>query len=102
VDWDAAGFWHEETVLRAPLGLPPLRWAIRIESTDQSLLGRIHRRLAPGDAVIGPLPLERGRSAVLVLCGDRSATLAALRPLRDEISRSGGDMRLDVDPVDLG
>ena len=102
VAWDAAAFWTGETALRAPLGMPPVRWALRLESTDPGLLARVRSSVAAGDTVIGPLPLERGRAAVLVLCDDRSATVGALRPLRDDSSRKGAELRLDVDPIDLG
>jgi primosomal protein N' (replication factor Y) len=102
VEWDAAGFWAEETTARAPLGLPPVRWALRIESSDPGIAGPLREQLAPGDLVVGPLPLEGGRSAVLVLSDDRAATLTALRPYRDTLSRQGSELRLDVDPVDLG
>jgi primosomal protein N' (replication factor Y) len=102
VEWDAAAFWAEESTARAPLGLPPLRFAVRLETSDPGLIGPLRQHVAEGDVVVGPLPLDGGRSALLVLCDDRSATLAALRPLRELHSRQGSDLRLDVDPVDLG
>jgi hypothetical protein len=37
-----------------------------------------------------------------VRSSDRPATLSALRPLRDRLSRQGVELRVDVDPVDLG
>jgi len=103
VAWDTEEFWTAETALRAPLGLPPLRWALRIEcGAEGDVAGRVRGAVATGDRVVGPLPLDGGRIALLVLSQDRGATLAALRPLRDELSRRGADVRLDVDPVDLG
>jgi primosomal protein N' (replication factor Y) (superfamily II helicase) len=103
VAWDAGAFWEEESALRAPLGLPPLRRAIRIEGDHSpETIRNVRSHVAPGDGVIGPLPLEGDRMALLVLSEDRSTTLAALRPLREEQSRRAGDLRLDVDPVDLG
>jgi len=102
VDWDAQAFWAAESSARAPLGLPPSRWAMRLETGDPGLIGAVRQHVAQGDAVVGPLPLEGGRSALLVLSDDRSATLAALRPLRELHSRQGSDLRLDVDPIDLG
>jgi primosomal protein N' (replication factor Y) (superfamily II helicase) len=101
--WDADAFWTAEAALRAPVGLPPTRWAVRIELGEpERIVPRVRAAVAPGDVVIGPLPLDAGRVALLVLCADRRATLAALRPLREELSRAGADVRLDVDPVDLG
>jgi len=90
-------------VLRAPLGLPPLRAAVRLEGpAGLDADGALREGTAPGDTVVGPLPIEAGRAAFLVLCDDRTATLAALRPLRERCSRDGADLRVDVDPVDLG
>ena len=101
--WDADAFWVEETAVRTPLGLPPHRWAVRVEAADgPSAVADVRRHVAAGDAVIGPSPIDRGRVALLVLCDDRMATLEALRPLRDAASRSGSDLRIDVDPIDLG
>ena len=102
VAWDADAFWIAEESLRAPLGLPPLRWALRLETGESGVLAGISGHVAPGDAVIGPLPVDGGRRAVLILCADRGTTLEALRPLREDASRRGVEMRLDVDPVDLG
>jgi len=101
--WDVETFWAEEAAVRAPLRLPPLRWAMRLEGPDSpSLVRAVRSRVAQGDDVVGPLPLGGGRMALLVLSDDRSATLEALRPLREEQSRRGGEVRLEVDPVDLG
>lgn len=101
--WDVDAFWAAETALRRPLGLPPLRPALRIEAPAALRLHeRIPALLGGADALVGPQPLAGGRAALLVLCEDRATTLAALRPLRDSLSRQGADVRLDVDPVDLG
>jgi primosomal protein N' (replication factor Y) (superfamily II helicase) len=103
VDWDQEAFWVAESALRLPLQLPPHRPAIRIETTDDpALLARIREHLAPADDVIGPLPIARGRVALLIRSAGRDATLTALRPLRESASRDGVDLRIDVDPVDLG
>lgn len=100
--WDADAFWREEEALRRPLGLPPARRALRVVGAGPRLADEL-RRLVPGaDAVVGPLPLDGGRSAVLVLTEDVAAVLRALRPFRDEMSRRGVEVRVDVDPIDLG
>jgi primosomal protein N' (replication factor Y) (superfamily II helicase) len=103
VAWDAAAFWRAEEDLRRPLRLPPHTPAIRLEVSDDlpDALTRVREHLADGDDVVGPLPLERGRRALLVRCRDRGATLEALRPLRHVLSRQGVEMRVDVDPVGL-
>lgn len=100
---DAAAFWEEETALRAPVGLPPCRRAIRVETRAlEEVARRLPAHVAAGDVVVGPLPLDEGRGALLVLLDDRAATLEALRPLRDDLSRRGVELRIEVDPVDLG
>lgn len=106
--WDPALFWEEESALRAAVRLPPHTHAIRLEhhggrgSVAGGLTARLRAALAPGDDLVGPLPLGEGSVAYLVRSVDRLATLDALRPLREESSRAGVDLRLDVDPVDLG
>ena len=102
VAWDADAFWIAEAELRRPLDLPPHRPAIRLEAGSAGLLEEVRQHLADGDGLVGPLPLERGRIALLVRSSDRAATLAALRPLRDRLSRQSVELRVDVDPVDLG
>jgi len=104
VEWDADTFWQVEEELRRPLRLPPHAVAIRLEvaaSFDRAS-SRVRAHVAPGDDVLGPLVGEGGRAILLVRCHDREATLEALRPLRALTSRSGLELRLDVDPVDLG
>jgi primosomal protein N' (replication factor Y) len=104
VAWDAEAFWVVEEAMRRPLRLPPIAPAIRLDVPDDltGALDRVRAHLAPGDDVVGPLPLERGRRALLIRSRERTATLEALRPLRELLSRQGVDLRLDVDPVDLG
>jgi len=104
VAWDADAFWRAEEELRRPLRLPPHAPAIRLDVPGdlEDALGLVRAHLATGDDVVGPLPLERGRRALLIRSRDRGATLEALRPLREDLSRQGVDLRVDVDPVDLG
>ena len=104
VAWDADAFWRTEAELRRPLGLPPHLPAIRLDvpAGFERPLQRIQEHVAPGDVVVGPLPLERGRQALLVRSRDRQRTIDALGPFRAELSRSGVDLRVEVDPVDLG
>jgi primosomal protein N' (replication factor Y) len=104
VAWDAEGFWRTEEEQRRPLRLPPNSSVIRVDvpSGFPDALAQVRTHTAPGDDVIGPLPLGQERRALLIRCQDRRATLAALRPLRETASRKGSDLRVDVDPVDLG
>jgi primosomal protein N' (replication factor Y) (superfamily II helicase) len=104
VAWDPDLFWEVETELRRAVRLPPVVDVLRFEvhSSGVELRRRVLPVLLPGDELVGPLPLDGRASAFLVKCADRRATLAALRPVRDELSRQGADVRLDVDPIDLG
>jgi primosomal protein N' (replication factor Y) (superfamily II helicase) len=61
----------------------------------------VRSRLPSGDDLLGPVP-HGDREGFLIKSEDRTATLAALRPLREELSRQGVEVRLDVDPVDAG
>lgn len=102
--WDPDLFWEAESVLRQAVRLPPAVAVLRIEvhGRDVDLRHLVVPVLPVGDQLVGPLPLDGSASAFLVKCVDRRATLAALRPVREELSRRGADVRLDVDPVDLG
>ncbi len=104
VAWDAEGFWRIEEEHRRPLRLPPHSSAIRVDVPGDfpDPLAQVRAHTAPGDDVVGPLPLVRDRRALLIRSQDRTATLAALWPLREAASRKGLDLRVDVDPVDLG
>jgi len=102
--WDVGAFWRDEEEQRRPLRLPPHATAVRIDVPGgmRDALVQVRAHVAPGDDVIGPLPQAGGRQSLLVRSTDRAATLAALRPMREVASRAGADMRVDVDPVDLG
>jgi primosomal protein N' (replication factor Y) (superfamily II helicase) len=98
--WDPDAFWAAEVALRAPLRFPPAAHAIRLTG-DTTLADELRRSLAPGDELLGPVPTD-GLHGFLVKSDDRSATLAALAPLRRRCSRDGTELRVDVDPVDAG
>jgi primosomal protein N' (replication factor Y) len=102
--WDPELFWDEETRIRAAVRLPPVVSVLRFEvhASGVDLRRLLRGVLLPGDEVVGPLPMDGRASAYLVKCADRRGTLAALRPVREDLSRSGADVRLDVDPIDLG
>ncbi len=50
---------------------------------------------------LGPVPLAGGDHRVLLLVEDRVRVLDGLRPFREQASRDGRTVRVDVDPVDL-
>ena len=103
--WDPGGFWKQEVVTRAALRFPPVAQAIRVTLPPgagvdgRSVSAALSACLAPGDDLLGPVPAE-GREGYLIKCDDRAATLAALAPLRSAASRTGVELRVDVDPVD--
>jgi primosomal protein N' (replication factor Y) (superfamily II helicase) len=101
VRWDPGGFWRAEAPLRGPLRFPPAAVAIRLGVTgdEPDTPDRLRAALPDGDELLGPLP--RGDEATYLLkVDDPTATLAALRPLREAWSRAGTPVRVDVDPVD--
>jgi primosomal protein N' (replication factor Y) (superfamily II helicase) len=108
VDWDPSAFWKAERQLRGAVRLPPVGRVVRLEVRrgegrgESGAKGRLRSQLAPGDDLLGPLPAEGGWEAYLVRCQDPAATLAALLPLREDLSRRGVELRVDVEPVDLG
>jgi primosomal protein N' (replication factor Y) (superfamily II helicase) len=99
--WDPGGFWRAEVAQRAVLRFPPVAHALRLEvgrAADRA--AEELRALLPGtDEVLGPIPVE-DREGFLIKSDDRAATLAALRPWREDASRRGIEVRVDVDPVD--
>ena len=102
--WDPDLFWDEEIRLRAAVRLPPVVSVLRLEvhTPEVDLRRLVEPVLLAGDQLVGPLPIDGRASAYLIKCADRRATLAALRPVREGLSRTGSDVRLDVDPIDLG
>jgi primosomal protein N' (replication factor Y) (superfamily II helicase) len=104
VAWDPELFWEAESALRQAVRLPPAVALLRLEVHGPAV--DLRRLVAPalprGDQLVGPLPLSASASAFLVKCDDRRATLDALREVREELSRRGADVRLDVDPIDIG
>jgi len=102
--WDPDAFWEEESRLRAAVRLPPAVRSIRLElrGQDRGAAVALRRSLAPGDDLAGPLPVDAGTVAFLIRTQDPAATLRSLEGLRDDLSRRSVDLRVDVDPVDLG
>jgi primosomal protein N' (replication factor Y) (superfamily II helicase) len=99
--WDPGGFWRAEVGLRAALRFPPVAHAIRLTAAGPGVEvdAELRAALAPGDELLGPLPVDGG-AGYLVKTDDRTAALAALRPLRERWSLADASLRVDVDPVD--
>ncbi len=98
--WDPGGFWRTEQQLRSALRFPPASHAIRLETDAADADVALIAALAASDELLGPLP-QGGRSTFLIKSDDRDATLAALRQVREQWSREGVEVRVDVDPVDV-
>jgi primosomal protein N' (replication factor Y) (superfamily II helicase) len=99
VRWDPGGFWRDEAPRRAEFGFPPASHAIVVHADGDG--GDLLAAVTPHAArVLGPVPSERGLQRVLCLVPDRAELLAALRPWREQASRDGRTVRVDVDPVD--
>lgn len=106
--WDPGGFWRAEAGVRAALRFPPAATAIRVEVAANPTGSGARDAPDPATALpaalsredlLGPIPVE-DRLGFLIKTDDRTATLEALRPLREVWSRAGVEVRVDVDPVD--
>ena len=99
--WDPGGFWRAEVAVRATLRFPPAAYALRLEVADEprSVAEELRAVLPAGDELLGPIPVE-DRQGFLIKSDERAVTLAALRPWREQASKQGTEVRLDVDPVD--
>lgn len=100
--WDPGSFWRTESALRAPLRFPPAAHALRmaVATAGDEVMSAVQAVLPAGDDLMGPVPGDGGMALFLIKTDDRGATLAALRPVREQWSRDGIEARLDVDPVD--
>ena len=98
VRWDPEGFWEREVEQRDDLGFPPAASLIRLTAPDMAVANDVAATLrtvlAPRD-VLGPDPSR----AILIKTRDLRATLAALRPLREDWGKGDRKIRVDVDPV---
>lgn len=100
--WDPGGFWRDEAPRRAEVGFPPARQAIALTiAGDPAPLMAVLADLVPLSGRLGPVPLAGGEHRVLLLVEDRARVLEGLRPFREQASRDGRSLRVDVDPVDL-
>ncbi len=102
VGWDPRGFWQSEAAERSVLRFPPAAHAIHLDAPEEADIATAVREVVPaGDDVLGPLP-EADRQRFLLKVDDRAATLRAIAPLRRQLSKDGVDLRVDVDPVQVG
>ncbi len=100
--WDPGGFWRDEAPRRAEVGFPPARQAIALTiDGDPAPLMAVLADLVPMSGRLGPVPLPGGEHRVLLLVEDRATVLEGLRAFREQASRDGRAVRVDVDPVDL-
>ncbi len=100
--WDPGGFWRDEAPRRAEVGFPPARQAIALTvDGDPGPLMAAVADLVPMGGRLGPVPLPGGEHRLLLLVDDRAPVLEGLRPFREQASRDGRAVRVDVDPVDL-
>ena len=101
VRWDPGGFWRDEAPRRAEVGFPPAKQAIAVTvAGDPAPLMAVLADLVPLAGRLGPVPLPGGEHRILLLVEDRTAVLDGLRPFREQASRDGLAVRVDVDPVD--
>lgn len=105
VRWAPGWLAEQEHAERVELGLPPARRTATVTGEAAvvaevlSLLGEI-----PGVSVLGPLTVPSGVQAVLRAEHEPAPLVEALRSLRAARSarRVLGDLRIRLDPVDLG
>jgi primosomal protein N' (replication factor Y) (superfamily II helicase) len=101
--WDPGGFWRDEAPRRAEIHFPPAAHAVALHvGGDPTPVVEVLVRLLPFDRVLGPIREADGRHRFLLLPDDRGDLLQELRPWREAWSKDGRDVRVDVDPVDLG
>ncbi len=104
VRWDPSGYWRAEAPNRAELGFPPSAHAVRVDAP--AAIGAevgpvLTEALADVAQVLGPLR-EDGRARWLCKTPDRALLLEALHDARVTWSKAGADVRVDVDPVEVG
>ena len=108
VRWDPAGLAARELSDRATLGFPPVARAIELTGETADVTDLIRLVDLPEEAqVLGPVPGPAAGRQHLLLRAPRpaAATLTAAIKAAQGIRaarRSGGPVRVRVDPVDLG
>jgi primosomal protein N' (replication factor Y) len=108
VRWDPAGFAARELADRAALGFPPVSRAVELSGSPDDLADLLRLAELPDQAqVLGPVPTStEGQQQVVILAplpaaAALTAAVKAAQAVR-ATRRSGGPVRVRVDPVDLG
>lgn len=124
VRWDPAGFADAELADRVDARLPPAAVVAELTGAPPDVLDLLERvELPPGADVLGPVPVEplpptrrdggpggsaaqepRSRAIVRVRVGSGTALTDALRAGQGvrSLRRTGGHVRIRVDPTDFG
>lgn len=103
-EWDPSGYWRSEAPLRDELGFPPGGRLVRIDAPSEEVedvAGPLAAAVEGTAVLLGPLR-EGGRARWLCKTDDVPALLTALEEPRVVWSKAGADVRIDVDPVDVG
>lgn len=108
VRWDPAGHAARELADRAALGFPPVARAIEITGAAEEIAELLHLADLPEEAqLLGPVAARTADHQQVVLRAPRHAAsrltvaVKAAQGIR-AARRSGGPVRVRVDPVDLG
>ena len=107
VRWDPAGFAARELAERASLHLPPAARVAELTGAAADVDDLLMHAELPADAeVIGPVPVDDGAARAMIRAprGAGTALAAALRSAAGVRSarRTGGSVRVRIDPVDFG
>ncbi len=107
VRWDPAGFAARELRERSTLHFPPAARVAEVTGAAADVDDLIRLAgLPPAAELLGPVPLDDGRTQVIVRV-PRTEGLALAEAMHDAAGvrsarRAGGPVRVRVDPVDLG
>lgn len=107
VRWDPTGFADRELVERAALRFPPIARVAECAGAErdvEELLSLVE--LPSGADVLGPMPGPDGDSVRVIVRVPRTVGSALARSLKAaagvrSVKKSGGSVRIRVDPVDL-
>lgn len=109
VRWDPAGFASRELAERAELRFPPAARAAAVTGSPEAVETVVRSDTLPAHAdVLGPVPVERAaagavRAVIRVPRRDGPALARALRAAQAvrSANKAGGQLRVQVDPLDV-